>query len=517
MRVQPLQLLAIFLVLTSSTASATVRYVNANGSNPIAPYADWSTAATNIQDAIAVASVGDLVLVTNGIYSGGGWAINSAGNATNRVAVTQPLTVQSVNGPSVTLIQGVPTPSSNPVRCVYLTNNASLVGFTLTNGGGSFGAGHGPPPPWNDAGGVWCESLSAIVSNCLIINNVAFGNSGGAHKGTLVNCILTGNSGDLGAGAYGSALNNCVISSNSVGVNYGGGVALCSLTNCTLAGNFAGYGGAAYECSLNNCLVISNAATQFGGGVLDCSLQNCTVVGNVAAYDGGGVFAGGTVNCIVYYNSAPSSPNYDLDVGETFATLDYCCTTPLPPAGAGNITNEPAFVDLVGGNLHLQTNSPSINSGKNAYAAETNDFDGNPRIVGGTVDIGAYEFQTPTSIISYAWLQQYGLAIDGSADYIDTDGDSMNNWQEWICGTDPTNPLSVLKMLSPARGAVGIAVPWQTVTNRSYFFQRATNLTAQPSFLTLATNIGGQFGSTTFTDTNATGPGPFFFRVGIQR
>ena len=98
----------------------------------------------------------------------------------------------------------------------------------------------------------------------------------------------------------------------------------------------------------------------------------------------------------------------------------------------------------------------------------------------------------------------------------------MNNWQEWRCGTCPTNKLSVLTMLAPTIGVSGVTVSWQSVANRSYWLERATNLalsdeppTLQP-FSGIASNLAGQLGTTSYTDATATNSGPFFYRVGIQ-
>jgi hypothetical protein len=293
----------------------------------------------------------------------------------------------------------------------------------------------------------------------------------------------------------------------------GGGAGFSTLSRCTLTGNStAASGGGAFNSTVNSCILTANSAL-FGGGAAEGTINNCTIVSNSASGAGGGIDLSSTFvdNCIIYYNTAPSQPNW------YFGTFKYCCTTP-DLGGVGNITNEPLFVNLAGGDFHLQSNSPCINSGNNAYVISTTDLDGNPRIVGGTVDIGAYEYQTPVSQISYAWLQQYGLPINTNTDTADPDTDRMNNYQEWIAGTNPTNALSVLEMFSPVptNSPAGLFVNWQSVNNRTYYLQSSTGLAAQPAFTTIQSNIVGLVGTTGYTDTNAVGPGPYFYRVGVQ-
>ena len=445
----------------AANLSATVLYVDVNSTNPTPPFTNWITAATNIQDAVNVATSSDTVLVTNGVYRYGGRVVSGA--LTNRIALTKVIALQSVNGPSATVVDG-----GGVARCVYLTNGAAIAGLALTNGTADSG------------GGIYSEA-----------------------GGRATNCVIRGNSASqYGGGVLGGTLDTCTLSNNWGGW-YGGGAAYCTLKRCILAYNGTETeGGAAFQCTLDNCIVYGNSSIESGAGIGQCIADNCSLANN-----SDGAILSTLNNCIVYYNS---SGNY------SDCSLNNCCTTPVPDSGVNNITNEPLFLDLFSSNFHLQTNSPCINAGSNSYVTNTYDLDGSPRIRGGTVDIGAYEFQTPTSVISYAWLQQYGLPSDGSADFADTDNDGINNWQEWIAGTDPTNRLSVLQMLAVSNSLSGITVSWQSVTGRTYYLQRGTNLLQAPALPALQSDIVGQAGMTSFTDTTATNAGPYFYRVGVQ-
>ena len=332
----------VFLAGLSSTFADT-HYVNVSNQFPSTPFTSWDTAATNIQDAIDVASRGDTVLVTNGVYETGGVVLeddlaNLDVVLTNRIAITKVITVKSVSGPDSTYIVGRGPLGESAVRCAYVAKNAVLSGFTLTNGH-TRSSGHFIKS--RSGGGVWCKT-GAILTDCVIVGNSASLRGGGIYQGTLTNCTLTDNSAaEEGGGAHRARLNNCTLIGNFSSIN-GGGVFAGWLTNCLLTANFS---------SIN------------GGGAYNSSLNNCTLTGN-SSHNGGGTYNSELYNCIVYFNHAVVGPNYQSSY------LQYCCTKPLP-VGPGNIDDDPRLADF----RHLSANSPCGGAGTNAFANGT-DIDG---------------------------------------------------------------------------------------------------------------------------------------------
>jgi hypothetical protein len=510
-------------------------YVDINNSSPAYPYTNWATAATNIQDAIGASSfAGRIVLVNDGVYQSG--VVNEDGstnylNDRNRIALTNDVVVKSVNGFGTATIDG-----QGFLRCAWVGDKALLSGFTLTNGhasglettnngGGAFCLPGGTvsnclvvgnqAPVNGSGGGVYGGTLY----NCILATNVAAGNGGGVYGGTLYGCILESNLANVGGGAYGSTLYNCSLVTNratgsSVIIGGGGGAAASALLYCSLKGNSssAGGGGASFG-SLINCVLVGNNANQ-GAATSACTNYNCTMVLNIgqyAIYEGllNNQQAGQSINCIVYSNS--------LQNWAAGTLFDHCCTTPLP-AGAGNITNNPMFVDLTGGDLRLKFGSPCIDTGTNLSAFITDDFIGTPRPLDGDgdgvaqFDMGAYEFDL-MGTVGTNWLLDYGLnPSDPMVFASDPDHDGFTTLQEWVAGTDPTNAASAFRIIGISN-APPLTVSFNSVAQRAYTLYSKSNLTAKWNTVGNQVGIAGVGGVMTLQDTNAA-PSQFY-KVGV--
>lgn len=364
------------LVMSVTTMGATYYVSAANGSDTNNGLS-WATAKNTIQAAVFLTANGDTVLVTNGIYASGGSTNKTAYLGVNRVMVTKKVRVHSVNGPAATIIVGAPGYYVNmfgtigSVRCVWLGAGATLSGFTLSDGYAiSFTDGGG--------GGVCCATLSAVVSNCVIVNCEA----------------------ESGAGAYGGSIYCSEIYNNYAKCDYlyaddanGAAAAYSALYSCVVKWNrlyvsqyFDEYNSALYNCTAWNTLVVDN----YTRGTSMCNLYNCTVANNDGSY-GRGVFTSREnilVNCIVWSNSFAS---WSDDIAPS--NVVKCCIqkSTLP----GVITANPRFI--AAGNYRLQPGSPCRNTGTNAaYVFTTLDASMQQRFRGTSIDIGAYEYVEPT-------------------------------------------------------------------------------------------------------------------------
>ena len=277
---------------------------------------------------------------------GGDVIIVGDGTYSPITSANKSVTIQSKNGASKTIVDGGGTARCATLGTAVSDRNTVLKGFTLQNGRAESNLGGG-------------GSFGGTLINCIIKNNKAghktytnYGDGGGSRGGRLYQCLITGNSmiGDTtayhsGGGVADSTLYNCVIANNQ---------SLAS--QCSIAG--------AYKCTLYNCIIADNRASNYMT-VQGCSLENC---------------------CL------PA-----LDADEKGNTIRNC------------IIGAPKFLDSQNANYKLLSGSPCIDKGNSAYASESLDFQGKSRIVGVSVDIGAYEWYSGSSGLT--------LDVDGSGPF----------------------------------------------------------------------------------------------------
>ncbi|MHC4636325.1 MAG: right-handed parallel beta-helix repeat-containing protein [Planctomycetota bacterium] len=337
---------------------------------------------SSIQAAINVCSNYDTVLVAPGKYSGpGNYNINMRGKAIT-VTSTDP------NNPDVVAATIIDCDGKASAFVFYTgeTEYSRVKGFTIKNGLGFTG------------GGIYCfNNSSPSISNCVITKNFAMLgggiciNSGSRPK--IYNCSIINNSAYLGGGGiYCNSANPTIV-------------------NCLISGNKAddGDGGAVYSHNpgipvIRSCTITDNYAAKSAGGIYAYSSSNVTVSnsilwGNTAGYAPEILVAKNGVETAVsieYCNI--QDPNVKV-VREQGCTLNY---------GQGNISQTPDFVAegsidsqiYIAGDYHLIKESPCVDTGDPQLVlmpSET-DIDGNPRIQGERIDIGADEVMMPVSI-----------------------------------------------------------------------------------------------------------------------
>jgi hypothetical protein len=265
-----------------------------------------------------------------------------------------------------------------------------------------------------DGGGIYCSGSPTITDN-IITKNIAV-NGGGIYcyeGGMIANNTIEKNTAQCGGGIFTWEDYAPIIINNIISENWaqeeGGGIGTHD-NSPTIIGN----------------LIIGNATAGNGGGIylqsaLSEEITNNTIAGNKAARGGGictYIVSMKVTNCILWGNTADIGSQIamkTIDPSHRFSILTVNYSDMLGGAleiyvggagflnwGEGNIDADPLFVQpgywnakdtWIEGDYHLLPGSPCIDAGDPNYLAvpyET-DLDGKPRVIGGRVDMGAYE------------------------------------------------------------------------------------------------------------------------------
>ncbi len=501
------KLIFLTVLLTALSAFPAEYFVDASRPNDTGGATNWATAKKTIQAAVDLTVDGDTVWVTNGVYDTGG-AVAPNESISSRVLVVRNVLVKSTGGAEVTTIIGLGPLGSNAVRCVFLSENAVLDGFTLT-------------------GGYTSDQPAALLDDGVPIDRIGLSDTSAIGGGVvlcmdakLANCIIVSNTScRAGGGIYfngGGESDGCLVAENQTGQ--------AKLVNFQIVGSdvtnwitqvFLGDGGGAYMNGggmVKNCTFSSNATRLDVWGLFN----NTFISGGGGSGKGGGLFCEGGVveNCIVADNTA--IVGRDVNVGEYAESTFRNNLTGAVLVGQGNITNAPLFVDAANGNFRLQSNSPCINWGNNSVVSNTTDLAGNPRIVEGVVDMGAYEYQEVIGLadsdndgINDDWERSHG----GNQNPERTCSNGVNTiLQAYIAGLDPHDPADKFSFLVDRSTPFGNVLRWQNVAGREYAVYYSTNLLN--GFIPLIEHL--VTGSGTYIDEVYEYDGPRYYKIDVQ-
>jgi hypothetical protein len=370
--------------LESRRLLSTTLFVDATAPGATHDGSSWADAYTDLQSALHAATAGTTIEVAQGTYKPttgtdrtvsfqlingvtleGGFAGNPAADPN----VRDPANTPAILSGDIGTIGNNSDNSYSVVTSNQSDATAVIDGFTITGGNADVSV------VGQAGGGMDINNGSPTVSDCIFHDNFGFYGGGlcsNTASPTITDCTFIHNSAGQGGGA-------------------GGG------------GIFQVYGSS----KITNCAFIDNSSTNYGGGIdsgyQSTTLVNCTFTDNHGttgeaycdAYANGATFT----NCILWGDSGSSEIVDALGNPTTTVTNS---DIQGGHSGAGNINADPHFVDAASDNVMLQRNSPCINTGSNAAipAGITTDLAGNPRISGGTVDMGAFEAPLRNNIIT---------------------------------------------------------------------------------------------------------------------